>query len=86
VKLKQLKTKITWILFTLVYPLDAAEGTEPRIQLDDQLALDYSQVGPWKMTKTREGYAVHELVTSLKVHRGCGMRNCVKYQRRVKKY
>jgi len=56
------------------YPLDAAEGTEPRIQLDDQLALDYSQVGPWKMTKTREGYAVHELVTSLKVHEDVGMR------------
>lgn len=56
------------------YPLDADEGTEPRIQLDDQLALDYTQVAPWKQTKTREGLSLHELVTSLKVHEDVGMR------------
>jgi len=56
------------------FPLDADEGTEPRIQLDDQLALDYTQVAPWKMTKTREGLGVFDLVTSLKVHEDVGMR------------
>jgi len=56
------------------YPVDAAEGTEPRIQLDDQLALDYTQVAPWKQTKVREGLAIYELVTSLKVHEDVGMR------------
>ena len=56
------------------FPLDAEEGTEPRIQLDDQLALDYSQVKPWKLSKAREGKTVFDIVTSLKVHQDVGMR------------
>ena len=55
-------------------PLNSDEGTEPRIQLDDQLALDYTQVAPWKLTKPREGFGVFDLVTSLKVHEDVGMR------------
>lgn len=56
------------------FPLDAAEGTEPRIQLDDQLALNYTQVADWKRLKVREGFAIHDIVTSLKVHEDVGMR------------
>lgn len=56
------------------YPLDADEGTEPRIQLDDQLALDYTVIGQWKMSKQREGSTVFDIVTSLKVHESVGMR------------
>lgn len=56
------------------FPLDAQEGTEPRIQLDDQLALDYTQVRQWKMSKAREGKTVFDIVTSLKVHKDVGMR------------
>jgi len=56
------------------FPLDANEGTEPRIQLDDQLALDYTQVGPWKLSKQREGATAFDIVTSLKVHEDVGMR------------
>lgn len=56
------------------FPIDAAEGTEPRIQLDDQLALDYNQVKPWKLSKAREGRTVFDIVTSLKVHKDVGMR------------
>jgi hypothetical protein len=55
------------------YPLRESEGTEPRIQLDDQLALNVSQVGPWKLSKTRDGKAIYEIVTSLKVHEDVGM-------------
>lgn len=56
------------------FPLNADEGTEPRIQLDDQLALDYTQVGPWKLSKQREGNTAFDIVTSLKVHEDVGMR------------
>ena len=56
------------------FPTSSNEGTEPRIQLDDQLALDYSQVGPWKLSKAREGKTVFDIVTSLKVHKDVGMR------------
>lgn len=56
------------------FPMNSSEGTEPRIQLDDQLALDYSQVGPWKLSKAREGRTVFDIVTSLKVHEDVGMR------------
>lgn len=56
------------------FPTDADEGTEPRIQLDDQLALDYTQVGPWKLTKQRDGKTAFDIVTSLKVHEDVGMR------------
>lgn len=56
------------------FPMDADEGTEPRIQLDDQLALDYTQIGPWKLSKQREGNTVFDIVTSLKVHEDVGMR------------
>jgi biopolymer transport protein ExbD len=56
------------------FPIDAEEGTEPRIQLDDQLALDPSQVKNWKLSKAREGKTVFDIVTSLKVHKDVGMR------------
>lgn len=56
------------------FPINANEGTEPRIQLDDQLAIDYTQVAPWKLSKTRDGKSVFDIVTSLKVHQDVGMR------------
>jgi len=56
------------------FPTDADEGTQPRIQLDDQLAIDYTQVAPWKLSKAREGKTVFDIVTSLKVHEEVGMR------------
>lgn len=56
------------------FPTDADEGTQPRIQLDDQLAIDYTQVAPWKLSKAREGKTVFDIVTSLKVHEDVGMR------------
>lgn len=56
------------------FPKNRSEGTEPRIQLDDQLALNYTQVAPWKLSKVREGRSVLEIVTSLKVHQDVGMR------------
>ena len=56
------------------YPVDAAEGTEPRIQLDDNLAPDYTIVSEWKQMKTREGKTPFDIVTSLKVDKGVGMR------------
>jgi biopolymer transport protein ExbD len=56
------------------FPIDADEGTEPRIQLDDQLAIDYTQVGQWKLSKQREGSTAFDIVTSLKVHEDVGMR------------
>jgi biopolymer transport protein ExbD len=56
------------------YPIDASQGSEPRIQLDDQLATDYTVVSHWKQTKAREGKTPFDIVTSLKVHRDVGMR------------
>ena len=56
------------------YPLDASEGTEPRIQLDDQLAIDHNAVIGWKQSKAREGKTPFDIVTSLKVHENVGMR------------
>jgi biopolymer transport protein ExbD len=56
------------------YPMDDNQGTEPRIQLNDQLAPNASAVGPWKITQTREGKRPFDIVTSLKVHKDVGMR------------
>ncbi len=56
------------------FPIDAEEGTEPRIQLDDRLAPDYTVVSEWKESKAREGKTALEIVTSLKVHEDVGMR------------
>jgi biopolymer transport protein ExbD len=56
------------------FPIDAEEGTEPRIQLDDRLAPDYNVVSDWKQSKAREGKIPFEIVTSLKVHKDVGMR------------
>lgn len=56
------------------YPIDDNQGTEPRIQLNDQLASDASKVGPWKIIQTREGKRPFDIVTSLKVHKDVGMR------------
>ncbi len=56
------------------FPMKADDKTVPRIQLDDQLAMDYTQVPLWKQTKVREGMTVFDIVTSLKVHEDVGMR------------
>lgn len=56
------------------FPLDAEEGTEPRIQLDDRLAPDATVVSDWKQSKAREGKLPFDIVTSLKVHEKVGMR------------
>lgn len=56
------------------FPLDAEEGTEPRIQLDDALAPDYTAVPGWKTIRAREGMTPFDIVTSLKVHKDVGMR------------
>ena len=56
------------------FPVDQNMGTEPRIQLDDQLAPDYNVVSDWKQTKSREGKRPFDIVTSLKVHEDVGMR------------
>jgi hypothetical protein len=56
------------------YPTDAAQGTEPRIQLDDRLAPDYTVVSEWKQSKARNGLTPFDIVTSLKVHEDVGMR------------
>ncbi len=56
------------------FPLDAENGTEPRIQLDDALVTDYTIVSDWKMAKAREGKTAFDIVTSLKVHKLVGMR------------
>lgn len=55
-------------------PVDAKNGTEPRIQLDDQLAADYTFVSDWKRMKTREGKTPFDIVTSLKVDKDVGMK------------
>lgn len=56
------------------FPVDEAMGTEPRIQLDDQLVPDASVVADWKRIKAREGKTPFDIVTSLKVHEDVGMR------------
>jgi biopolymer transport protein ExbD len=56
------------------FPIDEAQGTEPRIQLDDQLVPDYNVVSDWKQIKAREGKRPFDIVTSLKVHEDVGMR------------
>lgn len=56
------------------FPLSQNAGTEPRIQLNDQLAPGAGVVGRWKITQTREGKRPFDIVTSLKVHKDVGMR------------
>ena len=56
------------------FPVDKSQGTEPRIQLDDMLAPDYTFVSDWKQMKSREGKTPFDIVTSLKVHEDVGMR------------
>lgn len=56
------------------FPLDAQEGTEPRIQLDDALVPDETFVKGWKIMRTREGKTPFDIVTSLKVDERVGMR------------
>lgn len=56
------------------FPKNRADGTEPRIQLDDQLAMSAENVKAWKLQKVREGMTVFDIVTSLKVHEDVGMR------------
>ena len=55
------------------FPLDAQQGTEPRIQLDDRLASP-DQVAQWKTIKAPPGLTPFDVVTSLKVHKDVGMR------------
>lgn len=56
------------------YPIDNDAGTQPRIQLDDRLANSYLDVSSWKRMKEREGLTAFDIVTSLKVDKGVGMR------------
>ena len=56
------------------FPIDVQAGTQPRIQLDDRLANSYLDVGAWKRMKEREGLTAFDIVTSLKVDKGVGMR------------
>lgn len=56
------------------FPLDSEEGTEPRIQLDDELVSDYTVVSEWKQLKAREGRTPFDIPTSLKVHVDVGMK------------
>lgn len=56
------------------YPSDPSQGSEPRIQLDDRLAPDYTKVHEWKQSKARNGLTPFDIVTSLKVHEEVGMR------------
>ena len=56
------------------FPKDAEQGTEPRIQLNDQLALGPQSVIPWKIAAARPGMIPFDIVTSLKVHEDVGMR------------
>ena len=56
------------------FPLDKGAGTEPRIQLNDQLASGPKVVGDWKRTQARDGKRPFDIVTSLKVHEDVGMR------------
>ncbi len=56
------------------YPINAAEGTEARIQLDDRLVNDATVIGAWKKEKVRDGRGLLDLVTSLKVDEKVNMR------------
>lgn len=56
------------------FPKDAAKGSIPRIQLDDQLIGDVQRIPHWKREKAREGKTPFDIVTSLKVHKDVGMR------------
>ena len=56
------------------FPIDESAGTEPRIQLNDQLASDPSKVSDWKRVQARDGKRPFDIVTSLKVHEDVGMR------------
>jgi biopolymer transport protein ExbD len=56
------------------FPIDSEFGSQPRIQLDDRLAPDYTVVSDWKQEKAREGKTPFDIVTSLKVHEDVGMR------------
>lgn len=56
------------------FPKDAAKGSVPRIQLDDELIGDVHRVAQWKREKVREGKKPFDIVTSLKVHEDVGMR------------
>jgi len=66
------KDKVDFIY--IGFPLDADEGTQPRIQLDDRLAPDATVVSDWKLSKARQGMGPLDIVTSLKVHEDVGMR------------
>jgi biopolymer transport protein ExbD len=66
------KDKVDFIY--IGFPINEANGTEPRIQLDDQLVSDYTVISDWKQIKAREGMRPFDIVTSLKVHKDVGMR------------
>jgi len=56
------------------FPINKNMGSEPRIQLDDQLIADHTIISEWKQIKAREGKTPFDIVTSLKVHEDVGMR------------
>ena len=55
------------------YPVNRDVGTEPRLQLGDQLA-EYTDVGPWILSTCPAGQTPFERTTSLKVHTDVGMK------------
>ena len=66
------KDKIDFVY--IGFPIDANQGTEPRIQLNDQLAPGPASVIPWKLGAVRPGMRAFDIPTSLKVHKDVGMR------------
>ena len=56
------------------FPNNPEFGTEPRIQLDEQLAPDFTYVREWKSSQVRPGMTVFDTPTSLKVDENVGMR------------
>ncbi|MCH2232712.1 MAG: biopolymer transporter ExbD [Crocinitomicaceae bacterium] len=56
------------------FPVDVEkEGTEPRVQLDDQLINDIQAIGRWKNAAATDGKTPFDVPTSLKVHQDVSM-------------
>ena len=71
---EEIKDKDNVDFIYIGYPVNKNMGTEPRIQLDDQLVTDHTIISEWKQIKAREGKTPFDIVTSLKVHEDVGMR------------
>ena len=56
------------------FPIEVEkEGTEPRVQLDDQLINDIQAIRPWKRAAATDGKTPFDVPTSLKVHQDVNM-------------